>query len=628
MSIRTSAIEAVPDSLRFTKPRSIKDGIRQEQLVIPNQNTITQPTPGGSEIQFWIPQLPNTWWDPETAYFVIHAVGTFQQVSNWQAANPGTPTMANDANGCIIGSFYSLFQRYAVWANGLNQTDDILEVGIVALRVLNITMTRQAREAMAFMFGFQNDPFSCASLAGYRIKGTFPFSADSDSAVLMNQYTSPTLGGQQGIGLPAAYYFNQNFDFAIPLIGTLGANNPSLYYLGLGNTKVSLFTEVPANFLLLPPGNGETRYVPTAAGGGGAFPIPAANTASTLASGGLQLANWAITRARLVANTLILSQAVMQQVIAMAGSQVVSLCQTFKMSQQNLQQGLSGLQQVTFSIRAGSMNYVIVLFNNTGTSNATYTAPGSTNLSFVNSAFGTGYLNTGTGGYYNNAVNAGVAEIANFFNKYSSINPGLGSTTKLTVNNTDYPKNGALNPTQYPSETLAYMAEGMNMYSNSDQKWGPPPQNWAVADPNVIISGLQANNFPAATQQPSTQSSQFWRCGAICNGINQVQVNTTIGCTTCPFFKWCLVSIEILNGPSSWNGQEKYVMSNDFFLFFGLQDQSRKGMISGKNTMDGSNFLNMNLSSVTSYAYSVYFVANCDILIVHDFETRNVYPII
>lgn len=610
---RTTA-SAIPDSLKFSKPRAIVDGIRQEQLAIMNQNTITSPTGAGSEIQFWMPQLSNTFWDCETAYFVFHALATFQEVSNAQSSQTLT-TYANDCNGAFIGGFYSCFQRYCVWANGLNQTDDINEVGIVAIRVLNITMTKQAREAMSFMFGFQMDPFSTAALAGYRLKGIFPYSADSDSAILLNQNGSAVPGGQEGAGLPSAYFFNQNFDFAIPVIGTLGANNPNLYYMGLGNTKISLFTDSPTNFLLLPPGSYDTRYIPVNAS------ATAPNTqAATISSGGLSLVSWTITRARMVANTIILSQEVMERVMSMTGTQIVSLCQSFSLSQTSLSQGVSGLQQVILSNRKGSMNYVIATFNNSGTSNAQYN--GSSFLTSTGSGQ-QGWSNTATGGFTTT-----VAEISNFFNKYGSINPGLGQGTNLSVNNTTYPKNGTLNPTQYPAETLAFMAECMNMYSNSDQKWAPPQQNWCVADPAVVAAGLTTGNFPSATATSSTQISQFWRSGAIMNGMNSLTVNGTASCCTSPFFKWCFVAPETLMFSAAWNGQQKYTYSNDFFLFFGLQDQSRRGMISGKNTMDGSNFLNMNLVVPTSYAYNIYFICNFDCLIVHDFVNRNVYPII
>ena len=70
-----------------------------------------------------------------------------------------------------------------------------------------------------------------------------------------------------------------------------------------------------------------------------------------------------------------------------------------------------------------------------------------------------------------------------------------------------------------------------------------------------------------------------------------------------------------------------YALSNDFFMYFSLEDTPRPGLLSGKNTMDGSNYLNMPLVATTSYVYNVYFIAVYDALIVHDITQSNVYMI-
>lgn len=592
---------ALPVTFFPEKPKTIVAGITQEQLQVINQNTIPQPTPFGAEIQFYLPQLGNTFLDCATTYLLFSVVAQF--------FNPTANTIyANQCNGAVLGSFYSFFQRLTVYANSVNVTDDINELGIVACYYLKLTMSRQARDAMAWIMGFNPDPTLAVGLTGYRVKGPFPMCENRDHFVALNAVlTANGPGVSLGVGVTTTTRFNQEFHVAIPMIGSLGVNNPNMYYLGLGNTRISLFVDDPNNAFLLPPQSSATNWRPS----GGA-----ANTQEVHWQGGLTLTGFWITRARFIGNILRLDDSVMQQVIQLMqpvnGQQLVTKCTSFGVSTQAIPRSQSGLTQLAMNIRRGSVKSILALFNNTGTCysgtqtvNAFVTADGST---------------AGTN-----------IEIPNYFKKFGSINPGLGANTQLLINNINYPKLG-LNPTQFPEETMAYILDGLHLLTSDDMKPSFQMSNWLVCDPNVLV--YQRANV--ITDVVSTITvNDCWRTGSIINN------NQTI--TTGPFspqYDQCMLSRRTaptfipqdfsdmaggnLASINPFKG-ESFVCSNEFFLYFNLEDQPRPGMISGKNTMDGSNFLSLNLMSETSYTYTVYMICLFDALLVHDFADRNVY---
>jgi len=592
---------ALPVTFFPEKPKTIVAGITQEQLQVINQNTIPQPTPFGAEIQFYLPQLGNTFLDCATTYLLFSVVAQF--------FNPTANTIyANQCNGAVLGSFYSFFQRLTVYANSVNVTDDINELGVVACYYLKLTMSRQARDSMAWLMGFNPDPTLAVGLTGYRVKGPFPMCENRDHFVALNAV--PTLNGpgvSLGVGVTTTTRFNQEFHVAIPMIGSLGVNNPNMYYLGLGNTRISLFVDDPNNAFLLPPQSTATVWRPSAGN---------ANTQENHWQGGLTLTAFWITRARFVGNILRLDDSVMQQVIQLMqpvnGQQLVTKCTSFGVSTQAIPRSQSGLTQLAMNIRRGSVKSILALFNNTGTCysgtqtvNAFVTADGST-------------------------AGANI-EIPNYFKKFGSINPGLGANTQLLINNINYPKLG-LNPTQFPEETMAYILDGLHLLTSDDMKPSFQMSNWLVCDPGVLVY-QRANTI---TDVVSTITvNDCWRTGSI------ISTNQTV--TTGPFstqYDNCMLSRRTaptfvpqdfsdmsggnLSSVNPFKG-ESFVCSNEFFLYFNLEDQPRPGMISGKNTMDGSNFLSLNLMSETSYTYTVYMICLFDALLVHDFADRNVY---
>lgn len=588
---------ALPATLLVSKPKVIAAGIVQEQMVVEKANTIPQPTPGGSEIQFYINQLSNTFWDCASAYLLLTCVLQMQYNS---AA--GQAIYGNDTNGAIIGSFYSIINRMQVWAGTVNVTDDILEVGLIAAYYLRLTMSKQARDGMSYLLGFTPDAENAGCLIQYRLKGTFPMTADGDAAMGTRVIAGPPILYVYGYEQAHTEYQNQQFQVALPLIGSLGLNNPGMYYLGLGQTKVSFFTETPANFLNYPPATTFSAVVPTVAGAAGV----AANGTATQRCGGLSTSgggsNFWVTRARLIANIIRLDDSVMQRVIALMqpinGAQLVTKCSTFVVSTQQLQRGTSGLTMIQMNIRRGSVKSLLVTFNNVG----------ATNLASI------------TG------LTAPTAEIPNFFGKFGSINPGLGPNTMLQIENVNYPKLG-LSPTQFPSETYAYILENLGLLDNDNLKPSINMQNWLVADPNVPTllgaSIVDPTTIPLGSSAVGLGNN--WRSGAIINDPPTAAQPYTGSWWVQQYMAPDSILEDGAAANPSQTGRSIFAESNDFFLFFGLEDQPRPGMISGKNTQNGANNLNLNLITPTTYLYTVYMIALCDALLVHDFSSNNVY---
>lgn len=164
-------------------------------------------------------------------------------------------------------------------------------------------------------------------------------------------------------------------------------------------------------------------------------------------------------------------------------------------------------------------------------------------------------------------------------------------------------------------------------------------QNWLVCDPSVIMSGA-GSNVGSINSTPGT--TNFWRPGtylgipatnslsAISNAVGTADtdaLNTAI--VTFPSYIYSMIApVNFRNATKTCvSGASPYNLSNDFFMYFSFEDTPRPGMLSGKNTMDGSNYLNVPLVAAVSYTYNIYFIGIYDALIVHRFEDSNVFMI-
>lgn len=619
---------AIPATLLPLRPKIVAPGIKRESLEWVNSNTIPQPTQAGQEIQFFIPQYERTYLDTQSTYLVVSANLVLSYPNGDQQ---GTPLFNHNANGCLLGSFYSLFYRYTVWANTNTTLDDILELGIVALTYLRLSMSKGARQAMSSLFGFADDFNGAGCIIGRRIKGpgsqtarndsyfsnssaTFgtsynPVPQGFDNANFIQQYYNGEIRLQSGCPLYPGQQLIQDFQFAIPLIGALGITNDNLYYLGLGQTRVSFFMENPQNCFLLPPIYTKAIAVTPGTIDDVGFVIhpgqPVTPVLATITAGGLVFNQFNITRVRLIANILTLSpeiwEQIMPQILAVGGNKLEARCTSFNVSTATIAQGSAGTMQLLVNQRYGSLKTAVAHFNpTTGCNNPLFTT------------------NNGQAGSPN-------LEIPFYFNKYGSINPGCTANTAFSIHTEWYPKIG-LDPTMYPHQTLAYIMDCLNTLNSGNMKPSISDQNWFVADPAVIAAPQVVTNNTGPVPL-----SGLWRPAPIL-AVPQVTTgalygaNVTLGTKTPTRSSlWWLQTLMTGKEINWWDfGGSSEVISNEFFLYWSFETAVRPGMISGKNTMDGSNYLNLNLIAPTTYGYTVYIIGAFDAVCVHDLNTGNI----
>lgn len=600
MSIPQFTEVALPQVLLPFKPKLITPGIVQEVMCVYPSDVIPNPTQPGTEIQLFLPQYLNTFLDPSSSMLIVQCSAVFTGSNNH--------TFTSLFNGAWKGSFYSLFQRMQVLANSVNVTDNINEVGVLMMWLLKLSMSNQARNAMSWILGFSSDWNRHAGTMGYRIKGPFPYVQDNDATYAVvpqftwdagNNYTWPLMSGNVVV---ANTQFSQSFMFALPVPGSLGFNNPNLYYMGHGNTRISLYTDDPNQFFALPPQVGYN--VPGLTG------VTTSTTATFTTrrqiGGGLTLSTFRVNSVRFEANIIRLSDGIMADVLSLVQpimrNQWVTKCLSFETTTQTMPQGSSGMTQISYNSRLGSVKAVLVVHVPTGPCN---------NYGAVTS--------DGTAGGTN-------LELVNFLGKWNGVNPGLGPNTLFQINNVNYPKIG-LNPTQYPNETWAYILDALNLFVTPDLKPAIHMSNWLVADPNACAY----NPGTSTSSTTGSATTQFWRCCPVLSGYQSLVLNATnfAGATyskSLPvgdFFmpRDCPLLTQV--SPASPNA----AAANEFFMYFNFEDQPRPGMISGKNTYDGSNLYFMYLITVTSYAYTIYMFTFFDELLCFDWTDKNVYAI-
>jgi hypothetical protein len=589
------AERAIPSYLINFKPKIVAPGITQETLEWINANTIPAPTPAGQEIQFFLSQLPRTYLDTQSTFLSLQCSLTMTNKS-------GRTIFSNGANGCVIGSFYSLFYRYAVWANTSQPLDDIQELGLVAHHYLRLTMARGAKATMSYLMGFTHDYLNCASLTGYRLKGQFPECAVGDATAFQSRSalaqdgrtdtvqeaginTGQEVRYQFGAGVATDGVVTQNFEVSLPLLGALGITNDNPYYMGLGQTRVSYFLDDPQNAFLLTPAY--LRYAATVDDSNSTTPpdggAAITTTATNVQIGGFTYGSFTISRARIIGNVITLSEELWEQMLPSIQAnqgRLVSRVTTFLMSAATIPSGSNGTIQIPANLRAGSLKYVSCHFNPNGALPPTYTKYGR-------------LQGTDTG------VNI---ELPNYFKKYGSINPGLTQGTAMSINNTWYPKLG-LDPTNLPGQTLSYIMDCLNMLNSGNMKPSFSLANWLVIDPNAV--------------QPNGK----WRSGVITT--QPQRIGTSASATSQS--TWFLNTLVSPSETNWWDlGLSKETFSNDFFLFFNFESAMRPGMVAGRNTYDGQNILNLNLGQSCAYNYNVQLFAAIDAVLVHVVPTGEV----
>jgi hypothetical protein len=210
---------ALPSELNYALPASLPAGWRCQQLRQPTISNLPTSVQSGYEFQIQIPQLPNSFLDLSSAFFNIRATFGY-------TADAAVDTAAKAPR--ILGSGWSMFQRYEVYFNNANLLDQIQFPGVVMNALNNLILTNGQKVAMNYQG-------------------------------LSSTVTSPSIGtllhpsdgmvGTAPAGTGAGLTVNDNrLDFALPMIGALG-NCEKLLPLFLGGFREDLTADSIANFI-------------------------------------------------------------------------------------------------------------------------------------------------------------------------------------------------------------------------------------------------------------------------------------------------------------------------------------------------------------------------------------------
>jgi len=182
--------QGAPSSLTFNLPSSMVNCSKYEQRVMPYGTGVF--TVDGQTPKFVIPRVDRAFMNTETAYITgeVTLAGSF-------ATADGTHL------NYVLGTYYSMFSRWSVTANG-NTIDSIEKPSELVNMLLNMTLNPAEKKGLSNSLGYYNDVVTQGEGdATFNI--CQPINTGNSSAVLL------TGGGK-------------TFTFALPLIGVLNAS--------------------------------------------------------------------------------------------------------------------------------------------------------------------------------------------------------------------------------------------------------------------------------------------------------------------------------------------------------------------------------------------------------------------
>jgi len=214
---------ALPSELSYNLPSSLPAGWRCQQLRQPTiSNLPASGVVSGNEFQIQIPQLPNSFLDLSTAYINMRCSFAFTP----GAAKASDSAVASDAPR-ILGSGWSLFQRYELYFNNSNLLDQIQFPGVAQNALNNMILTTGQKSALNYQGLSSTDPSPSV--------GTILHPSDGIRAPLT--YVS----GTAITGIPV--------DFSIPMTGAWSACD-KLMPMFLGGFRIDLTADDVANYLI------------------------------------------------------------------------------------------------------------------------------------------------------------------------------------------------------------------------------------------------------------------------------------------------------------------------------------------------------------------------------------------
>ncbi len=286
----------VPAELFFELPASMLDSRKIEQRIQPySQSTYST---AGQISKFTIPQTDRTLVNGQTMYLT-------GQVDFGNLGTVGTNTYA------VLGSYYSMFSRQVVNANG-TVLETIERPGELVNLLINMTMNASEREAQSNSFG-TNQTGNVGDLI---------INVDDAAAV----------------GIAGSN--NRSLSFAIPIIGIFDAAK----YIPMWNSNIDLELTINAlsNWLTII---------------GGTFSTTASFTLSNL---------------ELVFDSIELSPESFEMIMAGNPQKIVIKTNTYLAGTGALASGVSGGQDISINARLSSMKQLFFYFNQASCADQTF----------------------------------------------------------------------------------------------------------------------------------------------------------------------------------------------------------------------------------------------------------------
>lgn len=292
----------VPAELVFNLPASMLDSRKIEQRIQPySQSTYNT---AGQVAKFTIPQTDRTLINGQTMYLTGNLdIGGLFKADGTTAAVAGTDTFA------ILGSFYSLFSRQVINANGT-----VLETIERPGELVNmlVAMTMNAAEKVSQGLSLGTSPQLSVNNTAVDGTGNITYMVNTDAATNPNS--------------------NKTISFAIPIVGILD----SIKFLPMWNTNIDLELTINAQPNWFTGVNGSTS---------------------------VNNATFSLYNLELVFDSIELSPESFNMIMASYPQKVVIKSQSYLAGTGALANGVSGGQDISINARLSSMKQLFFYFN-------------------------------------------------------------------------------------------------------------------------------------------------------------------------------------------------------------------------------------------------------------------------
>lgn len=645
---------SVPNELNYSEPiHSIPPGYRIVNFRQVNYNTIPSPTPGGTEIQINIPQIPNSFIDPSTTFLNIRCriTGTLPETlytvtteSSPANLRPGFVALKKRWRNYLNATGWGLFSRYQVYANNSVLIEDIDEIGYLAHMLNSATKSSSTMttadlngdSCRSVLPGHRFDLCSTAFVANSAIQTAFNASSSKpgllnttinvNDGILVAEQAAGNIVEQNTAPNRYANAVTRNFqtlELGFPKV----ANNFNVdCYRSVGFLEPNLSEhEICTDSQLRAPWSAFRIAKIQAAGASSnvAVSVPAANRTwqhdfdLALPLIGILGANndklfpcIYPTQIRLITeqitNILNISNELINPQLTISNCEFV--CNYLRLDSGAMSTVLSSLPMPgIIPMRCTSFVHSSTLLpqNTSGAAQVLVsTRRASMKALFIGFASQLNGQAIPAGGLSSAELAVGAGHYTEG-PKFNSINPNLGQNTYLTVNGVFYPQQ-MLNPMNKPADCLQQFLTTLNMTQSSTLRPNIEYANYIRCDFASKQNTLY--NLPALYSKTPITSTSVVRAPAVALADANGESN----------YFGSLVNDLVDVSTLQWVGR------NQFYLAIDTEHFGKRGFLSGVSTLGGSVFMNFNIEQPLTTDYIVRMYNFHDVMLAFNMQTGQV----